>query len=322
MSPMKIAHLVNPVHVAEASDLFLAQPVTFESLRRARAACEINVELCAVCYPEDRAVVPDDFHLLRELTTSVRDVTGDQAARKLPLLRDLVECLVEETGADLYIYSNVDIAVMPYFYSTVVRLFESGIDAIALNRTTIADTSKALADIALMYAERGARHEGIDCFVFRARDALKYVFHDACLGVGPVGQAFALNQVIFSQRFRWLRDAHLTFHLGDQKSWTTPAMRPLLAFNFQELRKIALSLMERLDPKDAAKGRLLWETAAYAEQLAEQATTGRPPHSYYIENPYGALPKVLLGLISDGALERAENWPSWPQTCPAALGGD
>src|SRR4051794_565630 len=67
--PMKFAHVVNPVRVDPSSDLFVAQPITFESMRIARenAGPALDVELFAAFYPEDADHVPVGFRRLRTL---------------------------------------------------------------------------------------------------------------------------------------------------------------------------------------------------------------------------------------------------------------
>ena len=59
-----IAHIVNPVMVDESSDLFWAQPITFETMRKAKQYSEklVNIELFAAQFPEDRTFIPDFFN--------------------------------------------------------------------------------------------------------------------------------------------------------------------------------------------------------------------------------------------------------------------
>ena len=65
----KLAHIVNPVVVGPSSDLFFAQPITFESMKAARhsAAGSVEVELLTTQYAEDRAIVPDGFRTTPDL---------------------------------------------------------------------------------------------------------------------------------------------------------------------------------------------------------------------------------------------------------------
>jgi hypothetical protein len=45
-SMRKLAHIVNPVAVDESSDLYIAQPITFDSMKTSKeyAKCKENVE--------------------------------------------------------------------------------------------------------------------------------------------------------------------------------------------------------------------------------------------------------------------------------------
>ena len=70
---MKFTHIINPVKVSEASDLFVAQPVTFETMRRAKqfAGNEIEVNLITTQYPEDHSIIPEFFTKTKDLDRSV-----------------------------------------------------------------------------------------------------------------------------------------------------------------------------------------------------------------------------------------------------------
>ena len=119
----KISHIINPVMIDASSDLFTAQPITFESMRIAQrqATGKIAVKLMAVAYPEDQPVMPDGFQILPPLTRSVLDVATFQKQRKLPLLGDILERLYDGSDADVLIYTNVDIGLQPDFYLAVHR---------------------------------------------------------------------------------------------------------------------------------------------------------------------------------------------------------
>jgi len=56
-----IAHIINPVQVGPQSDLYVAQPITFESIRVAKDAArrDCDVTVFSAQYAEDRIMVPD-----------------------------------------------------------------------------------------------------------------------------------------------------------------------------------------------------------------------------------------------------------------------
>ncbi len=83
---LKIAHIINPAVAPEASDLSVAQPVTFKTMVIARdfAKGSCDVELFATCFPDEHIVIPDDFHKTSKLTRSVQDFDHFKNKRKLP----------------------------------------------------------------------------------------------------------------------------------------------------------------------------------------------------------------------------------------------
>lgn len=230
---IKIAHIVNPVIVNEASDLYSAQPVTFESMWQARnyAAETVDVELFSAQFPEDRALVPEWITPTKDLERSVLDFGSFQHQRKLPLLKDILDRLKESADADYFVYSNVDIALMPYFYTAVSQLINSGHDALVINRRTIEKEPSDPSDIMLMWSQAGEPHPGHDCFVF-SRDMLARLnLGNVCLGINWVGRVLLWNLMLHSDNFRLFTDLHLTFHLGDDKAWKDNSLGDYVAHN-------------------------------------------------------------------------------------------
>ncbi|MGB3508584.1 MAG: FkbM family methyltransferase [Microcoleaceae cyanobacterium] len=73
---LNLAHIINPVVVGESSDLFVAQPITFETMKNAQnyAMGKVNVTLYSAQYPEDKSMVSDAFVKTPDLKTSVLDI--------------------------------------------------------------------------------------------------------------------------------------------------------------------------------------------------------------------------------------------------------
>lgn len=273
MSRLRIAHMVNPVKVGPPSDLYRAQPVTFESLRVARemASEHLDVELLSAQFMEDRDIVPPWIRTTRDLDRSVQELGTFRTDRKLPVLRDIVDRLVETaSGADLLIYTNVDIAVLPHFYLSVAQLFDDGIDAFVINRRTIPDDYEDPEDLPRMYAEVGRPHPGRDCFVFTPSAACQYHLGDAIIGADWVGQILMWNLVSFSERFAWYTDLHLTFHLGNERRWSDPRFDEYGDYN----RRVAVRVLEALEDRFgdltrvAGDGQLFWRWFLRSEFLA------------------------------------------------------
>ena len=214
----KIAHIINPVKVKESSDLLTAQPITFQSMLNAKSygSTEKNIELCCTQYPEDESVIPDGFKNLGALGRSVEDVNPKTLGRKLPLIKDILDKLITNVDADYYIYTNVDIGLMPSFYSFVQSKIDEGYDALIINRRRLKKEYKSVGQLPEIYADLGKSHPGFDCFVFSKAIAQKLVLGDICIGAPFIGVAMAHNLFSFAEKALFVPDAHLTFHIGEQ----------------------------------------------------------------------------------------------------------
>ncbi len=240
MPKYKIAHIINPVKVNSSSDLYIAQPLTFESLRNAKdyAKKNITVELYSCQYEEDLDIIPDYFIKTNNLTRSTADLNLFRVTKKLPFIRDLLDSVIQLTDADFIVYSNVDIGVMPFFYLTILNYFTAGYDFLMINRRTVSNNYKSINDLNYIYSDIGKSHEGIDCFVFRRKYYEKFNFEKSIIGSGPVGLCFAVNFLSNSSKVIWLEESHLTFHIGDDKSWRNARLLDYRIYNFTELKKI------------------------------------------------------------------------------------
>lgn len=243
---------MTPVRARPPSDLVVAQPVTWESMRQARAhaAGQVEVSLLSAQYPDERDLVPDGFVPLRDLDRSVAELARFERPRRLPLLADVLDRLHAECEADYLVYTNSDIAVMPHFYLALARLIAQGLDGIVVNRRSITDRWSDLADLPLMYAEVGTPHEGHDCFVFR-RDAYpRYRLAAISVGVTWIGRALLWNVAGHATRFLELRDHHLTFHIGagNMVLYAGDAMAEYRLHNLRELARLRAELETTVGP--------------------------------------------------------------------------
>lgn len=211
------AHIVNPVNIGPPSDLVEAQPITFESMRRARAwsGDKLHVEMLSVQYPEDHSIVPEDFRKLPDLERSVLDVASfNGPQRKLPLIVDIMDLAHRETEAEYLIYTNVDIAVMPFFYDYIDRQIERGCDAVVVNRRRIPARLNELQDLSVIYATMGEAHPGYDCFVIHRDLYPKFKLGEVCIGIPFIGVSFAHNLFSFAQKYHLADREHLSMHIG------------------------------------------------------------------------------------------------------------
>src|ERR1044072_6255966 len=133
-----ITHIINPVAAKAGTELAICQPVVFESIRRAQQNMtgDLELELCTVQFAEDRSAIPSFFTVLPDLERSSNDL-GLANNRKLPFVKDILQSAYQHSSADYLIYSNADIAVMPYFYDAVNRIIDEGYDGFIINRRCI-----------------------------------------------------------------------------------------------------------------------------------------------------------------------------------------
>jgi hypothetical protein len=244
----RLAHIVHPGIVPPTSDLRVAQPVTFETMRIAQAfAPEIPIELFAVqSHDEDRVALPPSFIRTPDLHRSLSDLQPFAQSRKLALIADILETLNQVSRADYFIYTNVDIGVQPFFYRTVAAFIASGYDCFIINRRTIPDRFRTIEQLPQMWAEIGESHPGYDCFVFRRDYFPAFLLGTICLGTAWIGRALLANLVATGGRFREFRNEQLTFHIGDQRPWRQEQLGDYFRHNQEEYRVILGQLEARL----------------------------------------------------------------------------
>lgn len=245
---LKIAHIINPVKVGKQSDLYIAQPITFETMRRAQkyAQGSVDVELFTTQYPEDKEIIPDYFTQTPDLERSVLDIRQFEKQRKLPLIKDILDRLYRAApNADYLIYTNVDIALQPYFYTAVLRLIENGYDAFVINRRTITPADTSPDNIETMYGLVGEKHPGRDCFVFKRKLFEQFILHHLCIGAPWIGRALLANMEYSASKFGFFKDLHLTFHIGDDRPWQQQSENEYNLHNASESYKIIRMLQSR-----------------------------------------------------------------------------
>lgn len=238
---VKFAHIINPVIVKQTSDLFIAQPITFATLKTAQEYAQsqgLEVELYSAQYPEDKSFVPSFFQKTEDLQRSVMDIRDFKLKRKLPFIKDILDRLSENTDADYLIYTNVDISVMPHFYWAVAELIKEGYDSLVINRRTISKDFKTIDQIPLMYAEAGLNHPGFDCFIFSRESYRNFKLEQVFIGFPPICYSLLINMLCNSEKFKIFTELHLTFHIGNDKVWEKGNQEEYLIFNTEETDKI------------------------------------------------------------------------------------
>lgn len=246
---LNIAHIINPVNVNEGSDLYKAQPITFETMDIAARYAEntgknINVRQYAAFFAEDKDMVPSHLRKTPLLDRSIPDLGPFELFRKLPVLKDILDRLYHEAAdADYLIYTNADIGLVPHFYESVAVIIRSGYDALVINRRTIPAAPNGVGNIPLMWAQAGETHIGHDCFIFK-RDAYPcFQLGNVGIGIRLVGRVLLWNLVAQATRFKEFKDLHLTFHLGQDKPWKNSRLKDYDRHNHDE----AVAVLQTLD---------------------------------------------------------------------------
>lgn len=242
---LRIMHIVNPVEVGPQSDLFLAQPVTFASMERARENMDDDVQVSfhAACYLEDESLIPSFFDSKTILTHSVLDEKQFLKPRKLPLIQDIISSVKGE-DYDYLIYTNVDIAVMPWFYSTIADRIHEGVEAFIINRRTISTDFSSPDDLRKMFAQAGDIHPGLDCFIMKRELVEQLYLGKTCIGATFVGKVLKTNLISLTDRFKLYEKDHLTFHLGDDRSWNSPELDDYATYNKQEFYQVLMHFLK------------------------------------------------------------------------------
>lgn len=241
---IKFSHIINPVSPTESAELFEVQKTTFASLIKARqyAAQVCEVELCSIQRGTDISFVPSSFTPLSPLTRDVRDVLSS-TNKPYPFLSDIIKAHAAFSKADYLIYTNLDIALMPFFYEAVEGYLKQGYDALVINRRRLNNRYETEKNLSLLYAEAGRDHTGYDCFVIKRGLIERFIFKDICLAVPGAGNDLFYNVFTFADNPILFTEKHLTFHVGFElyKAWGDA---PTNAHNAKEF----MSLLTELKP--------------------------------------------------------------------------
>ena len=114
------------------------------------------------------------------------------------------------------IFSNVDIAVQPNFYLEIRNKIESGLDAFIINRRRIPGHFRSIEELPQMYAHKGLRHPGFDCFVFHRALYPLFELENVCVGIPFIGITLSQNIFCHAKYFKLFDGAFLTFHIGEE----------------------------------------------------------------------------------------------------------
>ena len=250
-----LAHIVNLFQPLDISDLKLAQEVTVKTMIGAKDSCSSTnkIELFSAQIESDRIVVPAEFKATENLTRDVRDHGTFSNPVPLPILKDILDRLYNESDAEYLIFTNVDIGLQPHFYEQVLEIISSGHDAFIINRRRIPAKFHSVDQLVEMFNEKGLKHPGFDCFVFHRDLYPKFALSDVCIGVPFIGITLAQNLFCFAQNPKVFTDEHLTFHIG-LELFKKRAPKEYLAYNRAQFWKSMKAIWPHLDTRKWPKG--------------------------------------------------------------------
>lgn len=231
-----IAHIINVTEINESklgSYLHIAQPMTMKSMAIAKAMATgvVNVDLVAVKHHGETVDIPPEIaaefqwapNLEKYAWEYIQPLHTVEPHKPLPRLHDIIHALYQHSKADYFIYTNLDIGLYPDFYLRIAALIQEGYDAICVNRIDLPKEAYGVLiddnhfELALTLS--GQRHQGIDCFVFKRSMVPKLKLGNVYIGFPPVGQVLKTQIESNAQKFVWITEETLTFHIGRDNAW-------------------------------------------------------------------------------------------------------
>jgi hypothetical protein len=262
-SRLRIDHVVN--FYGTTGPARRVQELTADSIRRAVASVR-DVRLLAVVSKTETDAVPASFKGVPQLERTIADVKHFAVRRPLPLLFDILAHGAAVAKPNSYlVFTNNDICLQPNFFSSVRSLLRCGFDCLLINRRIVEPYEAYGKAPELAALESGHRHGGFDCFVFPAAWVREFIFSNACVGVGFVMRSLLFNLVAKARRMLILRDAHLTYHYGDDRLW--PESAEYVDHNVAEARAV----LETLSTDPSRYEALSKFCAAHGESFSPQA---------------------------------------------------
>ena len=249
---MKIAHIINVIEIREVNKsnyLDIAQPITIQSMVDAKTKTQdCEVELFAIKNKFDNIKLPPEFKFTNDLERCCYDITDSLPQKKsFPLIGDILSSLFNASDAEYFVYTNIDIGLLPHFYDFINREIKKGFDALCINRREmpkyINEKKIDINNFKILFSKKGKYHSGADCFVFRRESFMKMNLGNVFIGAPPIG-AVLLNEVKkTSNNFRWINREYknfeqlLTFHIGSDKNWEQKN-NPYWAENIKQAKRI------------------------------------------------------------------------------------
>lgn len=236
---MRIKHIINIFKTQRGTDVHVAMPIALAALQTAKSYARtmspnLQIEHLAAYYEQDANIVPKWFTKTKPLEKTANDIIKLRYQKNLPVFREILDRLAENSDhGDILVYTNADIIVQPFFYSFISKLQN---DCCSITRRCISADYTSIHDLPKIYSEIGRKHPGHDCFVFTKEVYEQLDIGDTCIGTGHMEVPLLIGLASHAKNFEVLDNAHVTIHLGDERSWTNYG--DLTEHNLVEIRKV------------------------------------------------------------------------------------
>ena len=246
---IKIAHLINPFKCKEdnPSYLYHAQPITFKSMHNAQLEAHkvgIDIKIYSINYPEDDEIIPEYFIKLPHLKKStISEFPKIASNRKLPIIQEMFDSILQNSDADYIIFTNSDIGVHKNFYKKIDEFInQDNLKSFIINRRDDIPKFKdgkrlTEKDLDIIYNEKGKIHPGSDCFIMQRKILEKINMNLMFTGYPPWGGTLHYSIKKIDKKIYVYKNEHLTFHIGCDRSWSKKGQNALWLKNIEISKK-------------------------------------------------------------------------------------
>jgi hypothetical protein len=241
-------HVVNAYDAGTTSEAECHAAV-IASMRQAASCAAVDswgIHFHGVCHADEVDLIPAGFEGHPVISRSIRNDARYSGCKPVPYLFDILAPLRGGEVGEWVVFTNMDIVLQPWFYTSVLEMLDAGFDSLIINRRTQPAEYSGCREW-LLRSEIGVSHPGMDCFVFPRSWIEEFVVSDAVVGAENVMRSLLYNLVCKAKKMAFVTRAMLTLHLGDDRPWLHPPMDSLQDHNAGEALKTWQALSEASD---------------------------------------------------------------------------
>lgn len=216
LTNITIAHIINPFEVSPSSEFYYIQNTTISSIEAAiKFSNHLAIEHLAIMHEGASILLPSFFKSLKEIKRSIADKPAFSQEKQLPFIKDIFEIALNNSTAKYFIFTNMDIGLMPHFYDFVHKKVANGYaDSFLITRRRVGRQYLLAQDLSDVYSDIGKKHPGYDTFIIKREILQQFVLDEICVGVPFLEVSILHNLIAFSKNIEVFDDHHLTFHIG------------------------------------------------------------------------------------------------------------